>query len=420
MPIDDYYRSYSFRLFNWDVLLSTITVFVLLFIAPFLFSGSSLKPFKEALSDFEITDIYFSVILPELELPKETDVLIVNTYVQTKYGLKELSDANYAQMIKAIQQFQPEVIGINHDFTIKRSDKSYNYVYTVLHSFDNLVLEKELEIQDGEFVLRHEEGELYDGLNITHSNFLKDRDRTTSTIRSFPAKIIDGIDTSVHFGIELAKVYNEDAVNRMFEKNQSFETINYLGDHSKYDIINAQQLFRGEFDPELIKNKIVIMGPIDTLGLSHDFSKIYYTPLNENSSGRTIPDMYETLIHSNIVSMVIFDEYFKKVPEWGATLIAFVICYLNMLLFGYVGWKSKKWYELIALVVFMVESFGIAIVNVLIVNEFKMQINLTSSVIAAALSIPIFELYTDSVKPFVEFLIQKIFGTKKNKGFSLE
>lgn len=57
MPNKDYYKGYSFRLFSLDVFLST--VFVFLFIIPMFFSADIFKPFREALSDFEITDVYF-------------------------------------------------------------------------------------------------------------------------------------------------------------------------------------------------------------------------------------------------------------------------------------------------------------------------------------------------------------------------
>lgn len=114
MPLDDYYKSYSFQLINLDVFFSTLSVFVLLFISPYLFSIDFLKPFKDALSDYEITDIYFSKILPELDIPVETDILVVNTGVPTRNGFKELSDVNYAQIVKALQNFEPSTIAIDH------------------------------------------------------------------------------------------------------------------------------------------------------------------------------------------------------------------------------------------------------------------------------------------------------------------
>jgi len=154
------------------------------------------------------------------------------------------------------------------------------------------------------------------------------------------------------------------------------------------------------------------MGVIDTSGSSDDFKRLYYTPLNETTSGRTFPDMYETIITANIISMIITDDYFSEIDDWVVLIIAFVICYLNMVLFGYIGYRASKWYELLATITFIIESFSVAFLTVNVFYEYKIEIDLTLVILATALSIVVYELYTDSIKPFTLLLISKF---KKDK-----
>lgn len=53
----------------------------------------------------------------------------------------------------------------------------------------------------------------------------------------------------------------------------------------------------------------------------------YYTPLNERSSGRSIPDMFGVIIHANIISMLLDEDYIDDVPEWLLYLFSFLYFY---------------------------------------------------------------------------------------------
>lgn len=420
MPLDDYYKSYSFQLINLDVFFSTLSVFVLLFISPYLFSIDFLKPFKDALSDYEITDIYFSKIIPELDIPIETDILVVNTGVPTRNGFKELSDVNYAQIVKALQNFEPSTIAIDHEFTIQEDEKNYDYVKQVLSSWDNIIVRKDLIKEGKYFTKTNEISPVVEGVASGYGNFLIKRNKEHSTIRTFPPRVILGKDTLTHIAVKAAQNFNPDAVERMLSRKYETEVINYRGGHQKFEIIDAKQLYKGEFDPEMITNRIIIMGVVDTSGVSDEFNRTFYTPLNESITGRTFPDMHGVIINSNIVSMILTDEYFKRVPQWVSFAITFFVCYINMLFFGYIGWRNKKWYEIAALLTFVFESVLLAIINVNLVNAYQIQINFTASIIAAALSIPVFELYTDSFKPFFEWILRTFFGVKPKSIFDYE
>lgn len=403
MPSNDYYKSYSFQLFSLDVLISTILVFVFLFIIPLFFSADIFKPFKNALADFEITDVYFSVILPQLDIEKETDIVVINTGIKTLDGIQEISDVGYLKLIGALNESGASVIGINYDFNSEPNSKLFEATRTYLSS-NNIVLGDKIDFNKFQ---NKDKNNVEFGYKWGFSNLLDNNKQETNTVRSFKTMHISKLDTFYHFGIKLAQEYNPDAVNRLLERDKEFERINFRGNHEKFEIIDVRQVLNGEYEEGYFANKIVITGVIDTSGTSDDFSRLYYTPLNETTSGRTFPDMYNTIILANIVSMIITDDYFTEISAFWEFAIAFILCYFNMVLFGYIGYRAKKYYELLAVLTFMIESFGVAFLTVNLFYSYQIELNLTLVIIATALTIVVYELYTDSIKPFFQLFLSK-------------
>ena len=59
----------------------------------------------------------------------------------------------------------------------------------------------------------------------------------------------------------------------------------------------------------MVEGKIVLFGYLgDRLGAPQWEDK-FFTPLNESIAGRANPDMYGPVIHANIASMVLNDDY---------------------------------------------------------------------------------------------------------------
>jgi len=396
MPLDDYFKQFSFRLIGLDVLFSTILVFVILIISPFLFNYDILKPINDSISDFEITDVYFSNTLPELDIPNETDIVIINTGIKKDYGVVELNDLQYAKILRLINQTEANTIAINHKFTTLEDSKYFLPIKGILDNTKNLVL-----ISDSI-------NNISDNAKYSFVEFDREDMSNTKTIRRFLAtKKINNMAMN-HFAVEAANGYNPDAVARFLERGYEYERINYKGNFDKFSIVNATAVFQNKVSPEIFDNKIVLMGVVDTTGISMEFDRMYYTPLNETSSGRTIPDMYDTIIHANIISMLLTDDYFEKMDTWIILFIAFALTYLNMLLFGYIGYINPKWYELAALGIFTVETVGIAYLTVILFAEYTYEMDLTLAIISSAMSIVLFELYTNTFKPFALLIFRKL------------
>lgn len=407
MPVEEYYKSFSFKLIGRDVFLSTIAVFGIMFLIPKITDFEALKPFRKAVEDFDITDVYFN---PDIrgELPPETDITIIQTAVPTRDGLKEVSTKNYLKLINAIRGYEPKVIAVDHDFSETKKSPLFPAIKGILTETQNIVLARTFPESDENLLADtiSSESPVYE-IPAGFDNLLIGEDKTISSVRNFKTKQIESGDTTYHYAIEVARKFNPDAVDRFLERGNDMERINFRGNLEKFKILSARDIIKGKFEETDIRNKIIMFGYVGQNMSVADISDLYFTPLNENTAGRTFPDMYKLIVDANIVSMLLTDEYIDKLSKWITFLFAFVLCYLNMLFFGYIGYRYKKLYEITALITFMIETFAIGYLTVYLFEKYQLESNFTLAIVATALSIPIFELYTDTIKPFFEHLFRK-------------
>jgi CHASE2 domain-containing sensor protein len=70
-----------------------------------------------------------------------------------------------------------------------------------------------------------------------------------------------------------------------------------------------------------------------------DLEDRYFTPMNPVLAGRSIPDMYGVVIHANIASMILNENYINTMPKWLNILLSFIVCYFFIL---FIEWFMKK------------------------------------------------------------------------------
>ncbi len=428
--------------FHFDILFNTINVFVLLAVFPLLVTSPIFNPFKNALSDFNITDIYFSKILPTLDIPKETDIVIINTGIPTSNGIELIGNFTLAKLISKVNEYSPTTVGINQILKKDTSEQGEFINYYLKNTLDetkNLVLKCRLSnynIENDAYGQIAKSDSMFLGnAVIGATNYLKEKDKRYSTIRDFYPKLkYSSQDKSKNndityysFGLLLAKNFNPNAIERLLDRKNSKETINFIGNKEKFEIIDAVDVLEDYVDMNIFKNKIVLLAPLDTSGTSDELDRIYYTPLNERSAGRTFADMYEVIIQANIISMLLTDRYFDEMSDNLSYFCAFVLCYINLALFKYISDKNKKLFEISALIIFSLTSIFIAYATVHFFYEYKYELRLTLAIVTSALSLFVFEIYYDTVKPLVlrfftylfSFKIFNFFREFKNKKINI-
>lgn len=385
-------------MFKKAVLLDSIfgTTFIVSLILLFhilrLFIGefSFLDPIGDAIGDVEMTDIVFSEIrdIP----PADRDIVLVN--------IGALSRRDIAREIQIINQYGPAVIGIDSFFRNLKEDSLGDILLNrALSKIENLVLVSELKY--------NKVSDDYDSLrvsdpffNLGHHGFanLKTEALTQyqfKVCRSFPIKKQIHNKEEVAFSVKMCQLFDEKKVKRFLERGNENEIINYKGNvrdfgqtkiGGRFAALDVSDVFQKKFTPNFIKGKIVLFGYMgDDFG-DRSWEDKFYTPLNVKYAGRSNPDMFGVVIHANIISMILSEDYIATQGQFSSILTALTICFLTVLLFTYIYRRLPKWYDGLTKTIQLVELLLILAVNILIFHWFnyKMSITLVSIMVALA------------------------------------
>jgi CHASE2 domain-containing sensor protein len=372
-----------------------------MFLTPIVFGFDMFKPLKNSLSDFEITDIVDSKIVPRDDLLADTNMIIINTEVQNQ----ELSNVGYAKVINTINQYNPKVIGIKQIIKKSGNEKQDRILAMVLNNCNNLVM-------SFKFSKFNESSDEFDGMiksdkiftenaKLAYDNFKKIDDERFYTIRKYYPTLKNHGKEYKSFSQQIVELYNPAIAKKYKNRNNEQEYIFYMG-HYQFFRIEAQDILEGNFDPALVENKIVLLGRISTknsIDSNMALIDVFFTPLNESYTGKAFPDMYGTILHANIISMILNNNLIDSMPLWLIYIITILLAYINMVIFTYIIVKNKKWYEIISLFVFVIESVLILIVTVIGFVLYRYEMDLTMPIFVLAASVFTFEIYNSSLKP---------------------
>ena len=153
---------------------------------------------------------------------------------------------------------------------------------------------------------------------------------------------------------------------------------------------------KGNVTPDLFKDKIVIIGYLgDYLGQSAWEDK-FFTPLNKKFGGRANPDMFGPVVHANAVAMILNENYVNEIPDWLKYFIAFLFCLLTVALFSWIDTNFPIWYDALSVIIQIFQIISIMMVIILAFAHLNLKLDLTVTLVAAALVGPCYDIF----KPF--------------------
>jgi len=383
------------RFINIDALLSTLLVFVSMLIFPLIFSLSFFDPFEKALADFEITDVGFAELHDQKATKPDTNITLINT--------KGLKFSHYLQLLEILQDIEPEVIGIMKNINEFGSSVEQKRILSEKYNRKNIVVGYYNNIRE-----KHE----YTQAKIGYLNIFKDKDREYFTAREFMPKIrIDrGIEYS--FAYSVINIYDKRKSKALIKRNNDNERIFFKGNLEKFFWYHAFDLLKKPDEFIHLKDQILLLGDFTPDKIPYKIDQGYYTPLNEENVGRTFTDMYPIVLQANIISMILKENYYKSLPVSITVVIAFLLCYFNMIIFKKINIKYKNWYEITSVLLFLIESIIILFMTVVLFHVYKFELNVTLTIFAIALSVFVYEGYQESVKPLTLKAINHIFKRK--------
>lgn len=429
-----------------DALVATSFTFILMWGIVQVANWNIFKGFDsigQALGDVELTDYVFNSMRDAPEL--DTNIVVINI------GL--LNRRQIAEQVEIVSRFNPKVIGIDIFFDCNGLPYDTLNCPPLKDTVGNAMLSRAIKkagnvvlvtkaLQTKKLQAQPERWEELDSLRVSDSIY---RDSAyaeayasletdaafqddVKTCRTFNPSLIVGGKRELAFGVQMAMMYDSAKTNRFLARNNYSEIINYRGNildmfnQTEYGLafyaIDAQDFFDGNFLPGMIEGKIVIFGFLGKDFYDPSWADRFYTPLNKKLAGKANPDMFGAVVHANIVSMILKEDYINKMEPWQEVGLAILLCLLNVALFSLIHVKLPDWYDGITKLLQVIELVLIAGLMVFIFSAYNFKLEITIALAAIALVGDAYEIYIGVVKNLINRLRKKGFKgllTKRKK-----
>lgn len=345
-------------------------------------------PIGDVFEDMESTDIVFSQF--KTDPVAEEDLVIVN--------IGDLPRSGIADMVNIINSAEPRVIGMDILFRSPKPDTLGDLkLANAFSNVENLVMYSKL--------INNDDDDEFDDLLVSYpplfdygvtafTNFISgaaDQD-DLKMCRHFAVKEEVNGKEELAFAVKLAQFMDPEKVDRFLARGKNVEIINYRGsifDHGAtespiaYFALDWDQVLNFEFAPEIIKDKAVIFCYLGSyLGDRKTNDDVYFTPLNKNYVGKTHADMFGGVVHANVFSMIMSEEYIDEMSEGMSYFMALIMLYLNIVLFTVIYKVMPKWYDGLSKLIQLIEAFTIFTIGLLVFLYFNYKMDVTLTIVA--------------------------------------
>ena len=359
------------------ILITFIVIFFSTLGELLLDSISLLGPFNRSLLDFDLTDLYYYKYYDSTQVVPDKNIVLVN--------LGRLNRGEIADQLNIINNYKPNTVGMNAIFFDKRDSIADLKLADALNKTKNLVMAGR--------PMYDSQGNL-DSVATSHPMFTKhavigisslDWNSITGVSRSYMVFGKCNHKTFYDFSVILAKFFDPSSFKDMVSRKNQFEMINYKGNlidnHSqfgkKYYALDFEDVFNGNFAPEQIEGKIVVLCYLgDFLGDVSTLEDKFYSPFNDGLFEKSFPDMFGGVIVANIISNVIERDYIfhKTYFDW---ILLLVVGFALSLIFRFVYVKLEGTYHLMSKIMAIV-FFNLAIFSALSAFDiFRLKIEIS-------------------------------------------
>lgn len=393
--------------FLLDTTLCTAFIFGIigLFASVTLFKVFDLfDPIGDMFSDFELTDIVFSQ-LREDPIGDE-NIVVVN--------IGNLSREGIARQVEIIRRYNPAVIGIDVLLDLPLTWEEDSALARVLDETPNVIMgEKLMDLNEKTNAfdsavrpaqhLRGNVGLGYVNL-ITNAKSQEDLKMCREFAPYLPLK--DEIRYA--FPIRLAMAMDSLKTQKFLDRKNEIETVNYKGNiisftaaryGMKYFALDVDDVFDENFTPDIIEGKVVIMCFMGQyLGDVLTREDFYFTPMNERYVGKAEHDMFGGVIHANIISQILDEDYIDGMSTKAAIAFAIFMCFVNVFLFKVIYGAMPKWYDGITKILQLMQVASLAFLMVYLFDAYNYKTDFTLAMIVIALSGDSIEIYHGVIK----------------------
>lgn len=332
-------------LFRDALLSSLLSLVAFAALSVTMLSTSYFNPLVHTLKDFSFLDIFYQ---GSFEQGKKisNEIILINI---EDYGRREL-----AELVQLINAQAPQVIGIDVIFQKNKTDAADLLLANAL-SRPNIVT---TYIDNPDEIISN--ASIFKSVQQVSGFVNFDADVQTGVVRKIQAIKVDGEEKKYAFAGQIIKKYQSGKLwkaNQLEDRLAKRRRIKYYGAYKDFIHFNAGE-FIGLKEKSIITDKIVLLGYLGSpLGNIYDIEDKHFTPLNQNPSGKGIPDMYGLTIHANILNMILLDDFFIEFGRLGQGILIFIFAYLASLYFIWLDRKLKISYRTVRKLVLFAFAF---------------------------------------------------------------
>lgn len=408
------------------------TIFILFFMAGLqkIFQVVNLEGFDaigEALKDMEITDHVFSNLRDTV--PIDDNIVLVNFGSLTRSGI--------AEQVRIIDKYNPKVIGMDSFFKGFGRDTlaSYSLASALSNAQAEVVMVAKVDQSDSLFAVAEGE-EIFDFLYKSDPMFIENTHLAIANLdtdakfqddvkicRKFPPQrtVVDGGETHLAFGAKMAQLFDSTKIDKLLQRGKDFEIVNFRGDiflrpfifdmqtgsiilqeqedkYTRFQALDWNNVLDEDFAPEMIEGKIVLFGYMGEQLGAIQWEDKFFTPLNTKIAGRANPDMYGPVIHANITSMILNEDYVGGFSEFTEAVLGILLLFINVVFFSIIYHRMGAWYDGITKLIQIIEIIVLTLIMIYVFSFYNFKMELVIAFFGIALVGDLLEIYFGVIK----------------------
>ena len=120
--------------------------------------------------------------------------------------------------------------------------------------------------------------------------------------------------------------------------------------------------------------------------------------MNVKYAGKASLDMFGGVIHANIISMVLDEDYIDDMDISTAWILAILAGYFNVVLFSWIYKRIPRWYDGLTKLIQLMQLLVLGLLILYVFDTYNYKLNMTFVLIVIALSGDVLEVYYGVVK----------------------
>jgi len=374
------YKSYKKYLFKRDTIFATVFVFLLIGLLSLIpLNTGILNPIKTALADFDFNDIAYA------KLGKNSDTRLDERIVIVNIGTADRGEI--AAMIAELNKAEPKVIGLDVVFKGPREPYTDQVLMRTIQQTPKIVGASRLNWASENKI---EEKGYYANVipQFGYANFIGE---DAGTIRYFSPMERTKNQQYRCFAAALIEKGDPEKFADVSKRKRELEKIHYKRKADQYLVVDGLDVLGQKFDPQFFKDKYIIMGYINPS--ENDIEDKHFTPMNASVAGKARPDMNGSVIHANILSMMLDNSYIRKLPWWINWFLIISIAWLHIALFIRYYVESHIWFHLAAKVAQIISAIFFVFISIMLFHWFGLEINIKVPFIVIIVAIDVIYFY---------------------------